>query len=144
MKNERGFTLIEVLASMTILFIILISFLSIFAQSAMFTRTNENSLQATNLADRVMEVLRADGRADEEHLRATLLSTRFINEGCRVDELTSIGCQSDASLSIKIEILDAKGELGLVPVRIDIIHDERETAIATRHFYANDTGGSVD
>lgn len=47
---NRGFTLIEVLAALVILSIILLSFLSFFSQSALFTQKNHDKLTAINIA----------------------------------------------------------------------------------------------
>ncbi|MGM0874442.1 MAG: type IV pilus modification PilV family protein [Bacillota bacterium] len=52
--NSKGFTLIEVLASIVILGIILITFLSFFSQSMMFSVKVEDKLSAANIAERIL------------------------------------------------------------------------------------------
>jgi prepilin-type N-terminal cleavage/methylation domain-containing protein len=53
-KNEKGFTLIEVLLSITILFIVLITFMNFFPQMGLMIRQNEEKMQAENLAKQIM------------------------------------------------------------------------------------------
>lgn len=53
-KMERGYTLIEVLASIVIVGIILTIFFGIYGQSMLFSNKNENQLIAMNLAREVL------------------------------------------------------------------------------------------
>ncbi|OLS36329.1 hypothetical protein BTR22_12570 [Alkalihalophilus pseudofirmus] len=52
--NNNGLTLIEVLASMVILSIVIISFMTFFSQSMMFSSKVEDRLTAVNLAEKVL------------------------------------------------------------------------------------------
>ncbi|WEG17382.1 prepilin-type N-terminal cleavage/methylation domain-containing protein [Alkalihalophilus pseudofirmus] len=52
--NNNGLTLIEVLASMVILSIVIISFMTFFSQSMMFSNKVEDRLTAVNLAEKVL------------------------------------------------------------------------------------------
>lgn len=54
LNQSEGFTLIEILASIVILGIILITFLSFFSQSMLFSSKVEQNLSAVNIADRVL------------------------------------------------------------------------------------------
>jgi prepilin-type N-terminal cleavage/methylation domain-containing protein len=56
-KNENGFTLIEVLVSIVILFIILITFFSFFGQSLKFSGKNEEQLVSYNLASKTLRII---------------------------------------------------------------------------------------
>lgn len=49
-KNERGFTLVEILASLTILGIVFISFMTIFPQMVNVNDRTETKLQTMNIA----------------------------------------------------------------------------------------------
>ncbi|PIC87239.1 hypothetical protein CSV72_04495 [Sporosarcina sp. P20a] len=49
-KNERGFTLVEILASLTILGIVFISFMTIFPQMVNVNERTETKLQTMNIA----------------------------------------------------------------------------------------------
>jgi prepilin-type N-terminal cleavage/methylation domain-containing protein len=53
--NEKGLTLIEVLASIVILSIIVISMLTMFVQSSRTTNVSKNIMEATYLAENEME-----------------------------------------------------------------------------------------
>src|SRR5581483_8216393 len=53
-KNEKGLTLLEVLISIVILSIILVSFMGIFPQMGMMNQQNSNKEQAVNTAKRLL------------------------------------------------------------------------------------------
>lgn len=57
-ENDKGFTLIEILVSITILSVVLVVFASFFTQSALFTKKNEKEIVALNLARLALEELR--------------------------------------------------------------------------------------
>lgn len=58
-KNDNGFTLIEVIASITIITIVLISFSQIFIQSNKTASINTEKLVTINLADAMLAKVRA-------------------------------------------------------------------------------------
>lgn len=53
LKKQNGFTLIEILASIIILSIILITFFSFFSQSINFSKANEEEYAAIHLAEQI-------------------------------------------------------------------------------------------
>lgn len=53
LKNEKGLTLIEVLASIVLLSIVIVSFLSLFPQISNFNESTEENLQAAAVAKEV-------------------------------------------------------------------------------------------
>lgn len=55
MKNERGFTLVEVLAALVILSIVLMSFTAVFANTNRIAINNSEKLVVINLADAYLE-----------------------------------------------------------------------------------------
>ncbi|GKW46804.1 prepilin-type N-terminal cleavage/methylation domain-containing protein [Planococcus sp. NCCP-2050] len=55
MKNEKGFTLVEVLASLVIISIVLVSFMVIFGNTNRLAVTNSEKLVVINLADAYLE-----------------------------------------------------------------------------------------
>ncbi|WP_442595270.1 prepilin-type N-terminal cleavage/methylation domain-containing protein [Neobacillus sp. D3-1R] len=58
-KEQKGFTLLEVLLSITILSIILISFFSFFPQAAKFNDTNDQKLKGVSLAKEVLVTIQS-------------------------------------------------------------------------------------
>ncbi|MDN3426944.1 prepilin-type N-terminal cleavage/methylation domain-containing protein [Microbacterium sp. APC 3898] len=59
-KNERGFTLVEVLASLVILSIVLMSFMAVFANTNRLAVSNSEKLVVINLADAYLERVKAN------------------------------------------------------------------------------------
>lgn len=55
MKNEKGFTLVEVLASLVIISIVLMSFMAIFTNTNRLAVSNSEKLVVINLADAYLE-----------------------------------------------------------------------------------------
>ena len=53
--SEKGLTLIEILASLTILSIIIVSILAMFVQSSRVTNYSSNKIDATYVAESIME-----------------------------------------------------------------------------------------
>jgi prepilin-type N-terminal cleavage/methylation domain-containing protein len=60
LHRQRGFTLIEVLASIVILSIILISFMSFFTNSFRFNSFSSDKMEATNIARETQEKLKVN------------------------------------------------------------------------------------
>lgn len=58
MKNEKGFTLLEVLASLVIVTIVLLSFSQIFISNNQYANMNTERLVVANLADAQLERIR--------------------------------------------------------------------------------------
>lgn len=54
LKDEKGITLVEILASITLLSIILVSIITFFPQVGMNNKHNEEKIQAINLAKKVL------------------------------------------------------------------------------------------
>lgn len=63
MKNERGFTLVEVLVSLVILSIVLMSFIAIFGNTNKLAVRNSEKLVVINLADAYLEKIQIDPKA---------------------------------------------------------------------------------
>lgn len=78
-KNEKGLTLVEILASIVILSIVLTSFYGLFIQSAKFTKVNEDNLVASNLANQVREKLISGSFPDTATIETSLKSDTELN-----------------------------------------------------------------
>ncbi len=73
-KSQRGFSLIEVVASIVLISIILLSFAQIFVQANSTANINNEKLVVINLADAYLERLKATGL---EEKRITTLEDYF-------------------------------------------------------------------
>ncbi|WP_226036522.1 type IV pilus modification PilV family protein [Aquibacillus saliphilus] len=58
--NNNGFTLVELLAAITILSIVIISFLGFFSQSTLFSSKTDDKLTALNVAERILSEVKND------------------------------------------------------------------------------------
>ncbi|MEK3981051.1 prepilin-type N-terminal cleavage/methylation domain-containing protein [Psychrobacillus sp. FSL K6-2836] len=58
--NQRGLSLIEILAAVVLLMIIIVGFLSFFAQATSHSRITEDKLTAINLAEKVLVEIKRD------------------------------------------------------------------------------------
>lgn len=58
--NHKGVTLIEILASITILFLVLLYFLSFFGQATLLSTKTEDRLTAINIAEKVLNEVSDD------------------------------------------------------------------------------------
>ena len=67
-KNQKGVTLVELLASLILITIILLAFFSIFIQSSKHTKFNEEKLTSIEIAEDVIATIRSipDNYKDNE------------------------------------------------------------------------------
>lgn len=78
-ENEDGLTLIELIASMTILSIVILTFLAFFTNAFHFNTINSDSIQAMNIA-RAQKVLIQDDTSIAASLSGTGYYTKEFNE----------------------------------------------------------------
>lgn len=142
LKNEKGLTLVEILASIVILSIVLTSFYGLFIQSAKFNKVNEDSLIASNLANRVREVLITN---KFENIFETTGSNNIINIKYRTKFNGEIELDSSNNfveypdLSLQLSDTDTsdggidKDDFELYSVKIEIIKNGE--AVATTYCY---------
>lgn len=76
MEDERGFTLVEVLASLVIISIVLMSFMAIFANTNALAVSNSEKLVVINLADAYLE-------------RVKVTPSEFVSYSEQVDDCSS-------------------------------------------------------
>ena len=74
LHNNKGFTLIEVIASIIIITIILLSFSQLFVQTNRTAATNTEKLVTVNLADAMLERVRA-----RTYTKATDIQSYFVD-----------------------------------------------------------------
>ncbi len=64
-QNEKGMTLVELLAASALLGIVLITFMMVFTQSAKFTAHNQETLTAVQVAEEVVADVRGIGKLQD-------------------------------------------------------------------------------
>ncbi len=81
-KNEQGLTLIEVLASIVLLSIIIVSFLSLFPQISNFNKSTEENLQAAATAKEVRVLVKEEIESmDSFPSKLSFTNERILNDG---------------------------------------------------------------
>ena len=78
-KSEKGFTLIEILASISLITIIIIAVSTSFINYANFTKILENKLTSVHVAEELVTVIKNN---DEDELAELLNTTTEYNTGC--------------------------------------------------------------
>lgn len=136
-KNEKGLTLLEVLASIVILTIILTSFYGLFIQSAKFTKINEDELYASNLANQAREYLISNPIKESLDLVTleTTVNNKFIADGysqftLKLTDQTNKDVIDEAGIGlfrVKIEILDSSSKQPLSTTYCYVQKGEEET-----------------
>jgi|GEM_PF-3378776 len=128
-NNQKGFTLVEVLASMVILFIILMTFSGVFSQSALFTQATEESLQATTLVQRVVDEIRSGC--------TEILCISLVDDEGHFEEEQSLKLTIETSEQNPELDPELDPQLGLVLIRLTIERTDvdNETILAERYLY---------
>lgn len=85
---NKGFTLIEILVALVILSIILLSFMSFFTQSSLFTQKNKEKLTAINLAQEMIVTIKNQPALFQ---KAVKYNASFPDPGKTVLNVNSIG-----------------------------------------------------
>ncbi|WP_138415505.1 type II secretion system protein [Aquibacillus sediminis] len=113
--KQDGFTLVELLAAMTILGIVLIAFIPFFSQHANFVRITEDELTAINLADKVAQEMKEN--AD---------SSFFVQASCdNPSEIESNHTEmiNNKNYYVKIEVCQQDDVTSLYQAKIEIYTD---------------------
>lgn len=99
-KNEQGLTLIEVLASIVLLSIVIVSFLSLFPQITNFNKSTEENLQAAATAKEVRVLV----KEEIESLNNFPIKLAFTNERTLDDGVYSYrGKYNDFEVVIEVQ-----------------------------------------
>ena len=94
MQNERGLTLVEILAALVILGIVLVSVMSFFTQSAKFTASNHETLTAVQVGEEVVSKV----RGIHSLMDLTKVPEKFIGNE---NEINSATLYSDYDIRVK-------------------------------------------
>ncbi|WP_394233119.1 prepilin-type N-terminal cleavage/methylation domain-containing protein [Niallia oryzisoli] len=146
MNNNRGFTLLEILAAIVILGIILTVFFQFFLLSQKATTGNEDKLVAVNIAEGVLEKIRngqygeITGQGNYDITDCSLYSgvtkdecnQRYLKEVGRFDYKIEVivGQEFDLNIDSKeddYKYIDSKS--GLYPVEVHVIDHEVVTKV---------------
>lgn len=104
--DERGMSLVEILAALVILSIVLLSFFTFFTQPAIFTKHNKEKLTAVQIAEEVVAKVR-DGDYQVTNLGIIEYS------GYKVDIVIKDGPAGLKKAEIKVKIDTITGIKGL-------------------------------
>lgn len=128
LKAEKGFTLVEVLASTILITLILVSFLTIFAQGAKTNRVSENIIDSTYLAQTEMEkIYGLSKNINSNNISAAFPSTQYESpvpktvEGSKWIEYKKKNNPSGATILIRIEDTTEK----LTRIIIEVYEDPK-------------------
>ncbi len=114
--NEKGLTLIEVLVSITLLSIVIITFLSFFTNAFRFNSINDDSIQAMNIAREQQALIKEESWND-------ITSTYPMTTDYYVQTIN----QPDYDIKISINIIPENivSYYKLHLVHIEVMKDER-------------------
>lgn len=78
--NEKGMTLVELLAALALLGIVLVTFMSLFTQSAKFTAHNQETLTAVQVGEEVVAEVRKIGKIEDLKKPANTILAKKITD----------------------------------------------------------------
>lgn len=107
-KNQQGLTLIEVLASIVLLSIVIVSFLSLFPQITNFNKSTEENLQAAATAKEVR----------------VLVKEKFTN----FDSPSSLNVLESETIEISDTTIEYKGTYNNFPIGVVIWKNKKDVS----------------
>ena len=110
--NEKGLTLLEVLLSITLLSIVMITFLSFFTNAFRFNSINDDSIQAMNIAREQQALIK--GKLWNEITAFTFDNTT----GCYIQNTNEREYDIKMSIKKEPETIDSYRNLHLVHVEV--------------------------
>lgn len=105
MKNQRGLTLVELLAALVILSIISLSLFTFFIQASSYNTQNKNKLVAINIARGVTERLNDYTEIKEAESKGSFTYERCLSSGGTNEYCTSMYRTMINNLTYHIEII---------------------------------------
>jgi prepilin-type N-terminal cleavage/methylation domain-containing protein len=124
MGNNRGFTLIEVLASIIILSVIITSFFQFFIFSQKTTTNNQDKLIAINIAQKVLEQIKEEaGKPDSSTDKSQYWSVSHPNDHNYVKTYEGESYKESVdgkTYSIKIAVAEEKPENRLYMITVTV------------------------
>jgi prepilin-type N-terminal cleavage/methylation domain-containing protein len=136
MNNNRGFALVEVLATIVILGIIILSFFQFFIFSQKTTTNNQDKLVAINVAQKVLEQIKEEaGETDSTTAqKSQYWSVTHPADHIYVKRYAGEGHQENVNgktYSVQIEVTQEKPDsnLYMVTVSINGLDDRSESSV---------------
>lgn len=108
LKEERGISLVEVVASIVLITIILISFFSFFIQSAKHTKFNEENLTSIEIAENII----ANIRSNPTNYRTNVTNKKIENFKEQNDYIAFITIENGPNTLLKKATIEVKPEAG--------------------------------
>lgn len=118
-NNEQGFTLIELIAAVTILAIIIAPVLGLFSASFKNNRTAKEKTVAVALAQAKMEELKAMHYQELLAVAGEAMEEVLLEEGLKYTRFTEIHEKEPKLLEIKVVVYWDKGEVDLTTLKGD-------------------------
>lgn len=78
--NEKGMTLVELLAALVLLGIVLVTFMSLFTQSAKFTAHNQETLTAVQVGEEVVAEVRKISKIEDMKKPVNTIQSKKITD----------------------------------------------------------------
>ena len=131
MENDKGFSLIEVIASIVILSIVLLSFFQIFIQTNKTAVSNNEKLVVINLADAELERLKLDpslakdALVKQSHPKQTVEKKVELNDK---DYIVSIRASQDAD----------EQKIKLINVLVQVVAEKSKTKSSVEGYVSNE------
>ncbi|WP_071395930.1 type II secretion system protein [Bacillus tuaregi] len=132
MNNDRGFTLLEILASVLILGIVLTVFFQYFVFAQRATTSNEDQLVAMNLAEKVLERMVNTGTG-EGYLSDIRKNVTFPIPADNYEEIGKGNCNGASNCEnryqfsvknqeyeVKLAVYPEHDNLGIYPVEVQV------------------------
>jgi len=99
MKNNQGLSLVELLVSIVILSIVIVSFMSFFSQSMKFSRIIEEKLAAINIAEEILS--NAKKNPEEEPIKLLTEQQIELNKKKYYAEISITQSSEEKKLALK-------------------------------------------
>ena len=126
-KNNDGFTLIEIIASIAILGMVIVVFLPIFPQIMSWSNSTDNQLKASNLLSQVTHGVEKNFESESTQ-KCSNKVTSVMEAGYTYNEGT-YHAEMNMSQSIEEKLY------GLYRIHIKIYSDETDTSLSDTYMY---------
>lgn len=131
-RSQQGFTLLEILLTLTILSIVVISFFHFFTQSVGFTEKNKSSLSAMHLAQETIVIVQANSHLFAKNINFNGSFTEPEKSILKVDQNGNF--LENSTLSLNLEIIK-EAPYNLYKIHVQILGQNRQPLTETYHYF---------